>query len=176
VWLGVTGSLLLGWLAWLAATALSKTHEPIVSRAQAAGAPIAVRARISAGDPDRTWKLAQGAVHAGNHPRELKAPGDRPAYVVDVVERLTTAGPDAKPIGVSNLIAVEGYTGPGEYLLLLVPDKGTTIDGHEAFFVVGSQRSPAANFLEGGPLLIYRWGPDVAKQAARLFPSHPRTD
>jgi hypothetical protein len=34
--------LLLGWFAWLGSTALTKSREPVVSRAQAAAAPVAV--------------------------------------------------------------------------------------------------------------------------------------
>ena len=63
-----------------------------------------------------------------------------------------------------------GYTGPGEYLLLLEPEPGARLDGHPAFAVVGQQRSPGADLEGVGPPAIYKWGPDVRAQAKRLFP------
>jgi hypothetical protein len=39
-----------------------------------------------------------------------------------------------------------------------------------AYSLVGQQDSPGARLEGAGPSMIYRWGPDVQAQAARLFP------
>ena len=51
--LAVAAALFIGWLGWLAVTALTKSREPVVSRAQAAAAGVPVRAKLEMADPDR---------------------------------------------------------------------------------------------------------------------------
>lgn len=133
--------LLLGWFTWLGSTALTKSREPVVSRAQAAAAPVAVVAELS------------GSGEVAN------------AQVV-VKESLTAASP---PVGavivVKNLPVCTGFHGPGEYLLLLQPL------GAEDFVVVGQQNSPGARLEGVGAPKIYAWGPAVRAQVLRFFPT-----
>ncbi len=171
VLLAVTAALFVGWLGWLGYTALTKSREPIVSRAQAAGASVPVHAKISAAEPDKESMLLRPAANGGQLVTVLKGQADKPAFVVEVVEKLNANGPEAgTTIGVTNLPACAGFTGPGEYLLLLTRDGEATIDGRPAFTLVGQQRSPGADLEGVGPPVIYRWGPDVGKQVQRLFP------
>src|SRR5688572_20050967 len=68
-YLVAAAALFFGWLAWLSYTALTKSREPIVSRVQAAVAPVPVRAKVEAD--------ATGA----------------PSALVTVLEPLQTGGP-----------------------------------------------------------------------------------
>ena len=144
LFLAVAAALFFGWLGWLSYTALTKSRGPIVSRAQEAAASVAVRANVIAGEVDK------------------------PALQVDVLEKVYGNGPDAgAKIGVRNLADCAGYSGPGEYLLLLTKDAVTPLDGHPGYAVVGQQRSPGAPLLDSGPPMIYKWNADVAKQVQR---------
>jgi hypothetical protein len=132
--------LLLGWFAWLGSTALTKSREPVVSRAQAAAAPVAVVA-------------------------ELSGSGEVAHAEVVVKQSFTPASPEpGTVIVVKNLPACTGFHGPGEYLLLLQPL------GLEDFVVVGQQNSPGARLEGVGAPKIYAWGPAVHAQELRLFP------
>lgn len=168
----VTAALFFGWLGWLAVTALTKSHEPVVSHAQAAAAAVPVRARLEAAVPDRESLLLR-ATPNGQAVTPLKGKADKPAFVMEVVEQLRPNGPAAgTTIGVSNIDRCAGFTGPGEYLLLLNPDADATIDGRPAYTLIGQQRSPGAE-LDGAPPVIYKWGADVGKQVQRLYPTRP---
>lgn len=96
--LAAAALLLLGWLGWLGYTALAKYRGPVVSRAQAAAATLAVVARV---------------------------PGGEGAQVVEVTEVLSGVKPDG-PLAVTNLADAVGYEGAGEYLLLLAKGRGDT--------------------------------------------------
>jgi hypothetical protein len=146
----VSGALLVGWLSWLGYTALTKSRTPIVSRAQAAVATVPVRAKLTTGNKD-----------------------DKPSSIATVVEPLTPNGPaEGSQIIVRNLPECVGYTGEGEYLLLLVRDGDATIDGHPAYILVWQQRSPGSDLV--GPAMVYPWtdktGADLRQQVKHLFP------
>ena len=116
-------ALFFGWMAWLSYAALSKSHGPVVSRAQSAAATHVVEARIEAG--------------AGN----------KPLPAVKVVQSLKgDLKPDAM-VEVVNLSEAEGFTDAGNYLLLL--SKSRTSDVYQ---VVGQQRSPGYD-LVGKPVI-----------------------
>jgi hypothetical protein len=165
-----TAALLVGWFSWLGYTALAKSHSPVVSRGQAAAATVPVRAKLTAGNKDLRATLARRESAS-----TLRGEDDKPAFLATVVEQLTPTGPakDAR-IGVRNLPDCSGYAGEGEYLLLLAPDADATIDGRPAYVLVGLQRSPGADFADGGPPVIYPWteqtGDDLREQVKRLFP------
>ena len=166
--LAVAAALFIGWLGWLGYTALTKSREPVVSRAQAAAAGVPVRAKLEMAEPDRESLLLRHTPN-GRVVTPLKGQADKPAFVVEVVEKLHANGPAAgTKIGVTNLPACAGYTGPGEYLLLLNPDGDATLDGRPAYTLVGQQRSPGAE-PDGAPPMIYKWGDDVGKQVQRLY-------
>jgi hypothetical protein len=138
----VAAAAFLGWLGWLGYAALDKNRGPVVSRAQAAAATTPVRATVEAG------------------------PDDKPGPKATVVEALAAGGPAAgTAIEVVNLPDATGYTGPGDYLLLL-----TKAHGAEAFRVVGPQPSPGyeSNAAAGKPT-VYRWSEQVRAQANKLF-------
>ncbi|MCS6865201.1 MAG: hypothetical protein RMJ56_13260 [Gemmataceae bacterium] len=139
VGLAASAILLVAWFAWLGHTALTKSREPVVSRAQAAAAVVVVVA-------------------------ELDGTGDSANPQARVKESLTTPSP---PVGqvivVKNLPICTGFGGPGEYLLLLQPL------GEGEFVVVGPQNSPAARLEGISSPKIYRWGPAVRAQVLRLF-------
>ncbi len=169
IFLAVTAALFFGWLSWLSYTALTKSHGPIVSRAQAAAARVAVRAKLDPAEPDRESMLVRPAVIGGQQVIVLKGEAEKPAFVVTVVEKLHATGPEAgTKIGVSNLYACSGFSGPGEYLLLLNKEDGVTLDGHPVYTVVGQQSSPGADLERSGPPMIYPWNADVEKQAQRV--------
>ena len=168
VFLAVAAVLFFGWLGWLAVTALTKSHEPVVSHAQAAAASVPVHVRLEAAVPDRESLLLR-ATPNGQAVTPLKGKADKPAFVIEVVEQLRPNGPAAgTTIGVSNIDRCTGFTGPGEYLLLLNPDADATIDGRPAYTLVGQQRSPGAE-PDGAAPVIYKWGADVGKQVQRLY-------
>ncbi|QJX01045.1 hypothetical protein [Frigoriglobus tundricola] len=169
IFLAVTAVLFVGWLSWLGYTALNKSRGPVVSRAQAAAASVAVRAKLDLAEADRESMLVRPAVIGGQQVTVLKGQAEKPAYVVTVVEKLHANGPEAgTKIGVTNLPACHGFSEPGEYLLLLNKDDGATLDGHPVYTVVGQQRSPGADLDGVGPPVIYPWNADVEKQVQRV--------
>jgi hypothetical protein len=164
----LAAALLLAWLGWLSFTALTKSRAPTISRAQAAAAPVPVVAELTTGEEGQSSVLMRGSGELV----ELKGHPEKPAFVVKVVERLTSDGPpEGSEIGVVNLANSSGYSGPGRYLLLLqkLPD-GATVDRHPAYALIGQQRSPGADIADVGPPKIYPWSDDVRKQAAKLYP------
>ena len=71
-------------------------------------------------------------------------------------------------IEVENLPAAtdkSGFTGPGDYLLLMTD---------RPYYVVGQQRSPGNDLSGVGPPLVYRFSDSVRKQFEKLpKPSEP---
>jgi hypothetical protein len=136
----VAFALFAGWMGWLTYTTLEKSRAPIVSRAQAAAAPNPVWAEVAAG------------------------PDGRPLPKAKVDAPLTDRGPPAgSEIEVANLPDVQGFTGPGKYLLLLTPDRTPG-----RFRVADEfQRSPGYD-LSGRPV-IYPWSQGVEAGAKALF-------
>lgn len=171
VLLFISTAVLLSWFTWLSYTALTKSHEPVVSHAQAAATKFAVVATLSDGEADRESKLVRSGGIQGENATPLKAKAGKPAFTVTVKELLTANGPAKDTqIGVWNLPASVGYVGPGDYLLLLDKADDSTLDDHPAYFLVGQQRSPGADLELLGAPMIYKWGDDVRKQAKRMFP------
>jgi hypothetical protein len=175
VLLFVSGALLLGWMCWLGYTALTKSRAPIVSRAQAAVATVPVLAKLTTGNKDTRATLERRGHNGPPTTTTLHRLDDRPAFIVTVVEQLTPNGPKkGDQIGVGNLPGCAGFTGDGDYLLLLARDGDNTIDGHPSYYVVREQRSPGWDPGDTGQATIYRWdettGPDLHQQVKRLFP------
>lgn len=142
----IAAALFVGWLSWLGFTALTKSRAPVVSRAQAAGASVAVVAELEPGE------------------------GDAPSAVAKVDESFTPDAPTGS-IVVVDLPKSRGFVGKGKYLLLLNKDAP---DGPPMFKLAGQQRSPGADMADVGPPRIYPWTEDTAddmrKQARKLFP------
>ena len=137
--LALAAAVFLGWMGWLGYTALVKWRGPVVSRALAAASTHPVRAEVQAG-PDGKL-LAR----------------------VKVVEPLRGAEPPAgEEVEVVNLSGADGFTGPGEYLLLLAKDPRTG-----AYGVVGPPASPGYDPV--GKPVVYRWAREVEAQARPLF-------
>jgi len=87
-----------------------------------------------------------------------------PEKQVTVIETFSKDGPAKGPkIDVENLPRASGFTGPGQYLLLLTDPP---------FTIVGQQRSPGNDLSGVGPPLIYRWSDDVRKQY-EIMPKPP---
>ena len=129
--------LFVGWMSWLGYAALSKSREPVVSRAQTAGAQVAVVATLS---------------------------GDESPKSATVTEPLSAGAPGVgTPLDVVNLDNLQGYSGPGEYLLLLEKQG-------DRYRVVGQQRSPGYDLAGTGKAHIYRWSEDVKAQAKKVLP------
>ncbi|HJZ58020.1 MAG TPA: hypothetical protein VKE74_23970 [Gemmataceae bacterium] len=147
----VAVALFLGWIGWLAYAALSKSHGPVVSRAQATATTYAVLAEVPAG--------ADGK------------PTARPR----VVEVLAGDGPPADTqLFVANLPEAKGFAGAGPYLLLLTPDPSVgrvALNGQDlpAYSVVGQQRSPGYDLAGVGSPMIYPASDDVKAQAEKLL-------
>jgi hypothetical protein len=141
-------ALFISWMAYLGYAALTKSHTPIVSRAQAAGTEVAVVAEV---ETDKDGK---------------------PSMKAKVVETLTPGEP--KPgtvLFVVNLPEVRGFDGPGQYLLLLSPETFfQPNNGNELppFSVVGQLRSPGNELAGVGKPAIYRWTDDIRKQYEKL--------
>ena len=91
--LAAAALLFVGWLGYLGYAAVSKSRAPIVSRAQAAGAQVAVVATMGGDDAPKSATVTE--------PLSANAPGVGTA--LDVV----------------NFDNVTGWAGAGEYLLLL---------------------------------------------------------
>jgi hypothetical protein len=144
----VAATLFIGWLGYLGYAALTKNRGPVISHAQAAVATHPVVAEVEAG------------------------PDGAPSGKARVVEALGDKGPSAETeIFVTNLPAAQGFDGPGDYLLLLVPDTRGRFgrdDGPPAFAVVGQQRSPGNDLYGVGKPLVYRWTDGVRKQFEKL--------
>jgi hypothetical protein len=144
-------ALFLAWLGWLGYAAMSKSRGPVVSRVQATATTYAVVAEVSAGTEGK------------------------PAAQPRVIEVIAGDGPPANTILlVANLPEAKGFTGPGQYLLLLTPDPSVgrvVIDGKDlpAYAVVGQQRSPGYDLANVGPPMIYPVSDDVKAQAERLL-------
>jgi|GEM_PF-771698 len=171
VLLAVTTLLLLAWMTWLSYTALTKSHEPVVSHAQAAAAQLAVVAELTDGKQDQESSLIRPGGIQGQNVTVMHAQAGKPGFVVKITDPLSPKGPAKDTeIAVWNLPNCSGYTGPGQYLLLLKKDEGATLNGKPAFYLVGQQRSPGENLEGVGAPMIYRWGPDVQAQVKRLFP------
>ena len=126
------------WLSYLGYAALKKNRGPVTSHAQAAAARYAVVAVIK---------------------EEDGVPGKQ----VKVIQTLTKNGPkEGVEIDVENLPRAtkdSGFSGPGEYLLLL---------SEPPFTVVGQQRSPGNDLSGVGPPLVYRWSEEVRKQFEKM--------
>lgn len=144
---------LLGWLSYLGYAALTKSHGPIVSHAQAAAAASVVVAEV------------------------VLDPAGRPDSRVKVVETRKEGSPAAgSEITVANLTEASGFTGPGRYLLYLTqPDVAVVRVGPDgapvqsfAYSIVGQQRSPGNDLAGVGKPLIYAWNEDVRKQDEKL--------
>jgi len=132
----------IAWLTYLGYAALTKNRGPVISRAQIAAARFDVVAEVKGG--------ADG----------------KPDKQVRVIETLSKDGPAKdSTIDVENLPRASGYTGPGQYLLLLT---------ESPFTVVGQQRSPGNDLSGVGPPLIYQWSDDVRKQYEAM-PKPPET-
>jgi hypothetical protein len=171
VWLFIAATLLIGWFSWLGYTALTKSREPIVSHAQAAAATAPVVATLTAGEEGKEMRLIRPGEIQGHSTAVLREQPDKPAFLVTVKEPLTKNGPPAGTvIGVSNLTGCSGYSGPGDYLLLLAPQTGANLENHPAYVVAGPQSSPGAPLEGTGPPAIYKWGKGVEAQAKSLFP------
>jgi hypothetical protein len=127
---------LLGWFAWLSYTALTKSHEPIVPPVQAAAAQVAVRATVEIDE--------KGA----------------PSMQATVVEWLRGPQAASEKILVVNLSTAHGFTGKGDYLLLLAQE----FPG--VYHVLGARGTFGT---ESDPPTIYPWGPGVVAQEQRLF-------
>lgn len=172
----VTGGLFIAWMAWLSYTALTKTRDPIVSRAQAAAATVPVVAEITTADADRQLVVERPGGIQGKLTAPLKEQVGKPAVIVKVVELIqpNNGPPVGSEIAVSNLPTATGFTGPGQYLLLLNRDGEATVNAQgspprDAYLLAGQQRSPGADLGGVGSPMIYRWGPDVRAQTQRLF-------
>ena len=146
----VAAVLFIGWLSYLGYAALTKNRGPVISRAQAAAATHAVVAEVEAG------------------------PDGKPRPQVTVVESFggNSPGRDAK-LFVANLADVQGFDGPGQYLLLLAADprlQGVKLnpDDLPPFAVVGQQRSPGNDLVGVGRPLVYHWTDDLRKQFEKL--------
>jgi hypothetical protein len=171
----VTGALLAGWFAWLSYTALTKSRAPVVSRAQASAAKVPVRATLATGRDD--LRANHSFVGPNNVVVQnlLVGKAERPAFAVTVTEQLHPSGPAVgEKIAVRNLCEASGYTGHGDYLLLLVRDGDATIDGAPAYVLAGIPRSVGGDGGDGVAPLIYPWteahAADLRKQVKRLFP------
>ena len=138
LWLILAAVAFVGWLSYLSFAALTKNRGPVISRAQAAAAKVAIVASV-------------------------EAEGGKPLSKVKVSETLWGNGPpNGAEIEVENLPSASdksGFVGPGEYLLLLTAP---------SFRVVGQQRSPGNDVAHTGPPLIYRWTDGVKMDFASL--------
>lgn len=131
-----------GWLSYLSYAALTKSREPVISRAQAAAAKHALVATVEEedGKPRSTVKVIESLWGHG--------PASGTEIVIENLPSATTKG---------------GYTGPGDYFLLLTDPP---------FRVVGQQRSPGNDLAHTGPPLIYRWA-DGLKREFEAIPKVP---
>jgi hypothetical protein len=142
--------LFIGWLSYLGYAALVKNRGPVISRAQAAAATHAIVAEVKPG------------------------PDGKPQHRVTVSEVLRGDGVNpSRDLFISNLANVQGFDGPGEYLLLLVADPRAqdhklNADQLLTFAVMGQQRSPGHDIAGVGPPLVYRATDDVRNQFAKM--------
>lgn len=168
----VAAVLFVGWLCWLGYTALTRSQSPYISRAQAAGATVAVVAELTAGEDGQTVLLVRRGSRSPDM-IELKEKADRPAVKATVVESWKGGPEKGASIGVTNLPNCAGYTGPGTYLLLLNPEPDAVVEKLPAYSVAGAQRSPGNDPIESGALRVYPWNEktsaDLRKQVETLF-------
>lgn len=144
LFLAATGLAVVAWLAWLSVTALNKSRDPVVSRAQAAIAPIAVVAKVKSGKdgkPDPTVNLVKSL--SSKFEKSLEG-----------------------PLLVTNLPTASGFDGDGEYLLLLSPEANAFLPDDSPVFQLAHVRTTAT---DTDPPVIYKWSADVEKQAERLY-------
>jgi hypothetical protein len=136
----IASVLFVGWLSYLGFAALTKSREPVISRAQAAAAKHALVATIQeeGGKPRSTVKVLESLWGEG--------PAAGTETVIENLPSATTKG---------------GYTGSGDYLLLLTDPP---------FRVVGQQRSPGNDLAHVGPPLIYRWSEGLRREFQALPP------
>lgn len=168
-------ALFVGWLSWLGYTALTKSHSPVVSHAQAAGAAVAVVAELTTGADGRPVFVLRQDAPQGRAVTELKEKADRPAVTVKVSEVLKGGGLEpGTTIGVTNLPSCVGYSGPGTYLLLLNKDETARVEGHLAYTLAGPQLVPGTEPAAAGAMFIYPWNEqttaDLRKQVEKLLP------
>jgi hypothetical protein len=127
-----------GWLSYLGYAVLTKYRGPVISRAQAAAAKSAIRAKVD-------------------------VESDLPKRKVTVIETLSPNGPArGSQIEIENLPAAtekSGFTGEGEYLLLLTDPP---------YSVVGQQRSPGNNVDAVRAPLVYRWSEELRMEFEKL--------
>jgi hypothetical protein len=139
-----------GWLAWLGYAAAAKNRGPVVSRAQATAVV------------GETEKGAGVIAHVEAGPDGAAEPK------VVVKELVTTNGPkEGTELEVANLSAAAGFSGSGDYLLLLVFDRPTG-----AWVVAGRQRSPGYDLgSDTRPIdpVIYPATDEVKAQATKLL-------
>jgi hypothetical protein len=135
--LAAAAVLFVGWLGWLGYAAVSRDRRPPVSRAQAAAAQVAVVASLAGDDGPKTATVTE--------PLSPGAPGV------------------GTTLDVPNLKDVVGYSGQGEYLLLLERQG-------DRYWVVGKQRSPGYESISENKAHVYRWSDDVKAQAKKLLP------
>lgn len=140
LFLAVTALALVAWLAWLSITAMNKSREPIVSRAQASLAPLAVVATVKVGKDGK------------------------PDANVVVVKTPGREKPLEGKLLVTNLPSARGFEGDGEYLLLLAPEL-FAMDSEPMYQLVVFRTTST----DTDPPVIYKWSPDVEKQAERLY-------
>ncbi len=170
----IATALFVGWLGWLGFTALTKSRAPVVSRAQAAGATVPVVVELTTGEDGREVFLLR---QHQPFPTPHKEKADRPAIVAAVVESFNDGPEKGIQIAVTDLPNCTGYTGPGQYLLLLNKVEGAYVAApgatHTAYTLAGQQRSPGSDLI-GGPWVIYPWSEktadDLRKQVKKLFP------
>src|SRR5262245_30693325 len=127
-----------GWLSYLGYAALTKYRGPVISRAQASAAKAAIRAKVD-------------------------VENNLPKRTVKVIESLAANGPTKDTeIEVENLSAAtdrSGFTGEGEYLLLLTDPP---------YSVVGQQRSPGNNVDGVRAPLVYRWSEELRREYEKM--------
>ena len=171
----VAAVLFVGWLGWLGATALTKSHAPIISRAQAAGATVVVVADLTTGEDGRVVHLIRQVPQQGAFPLALSEKADRPALVVKVLQSLKDGPAPEAQIGVANLPDCVGYAGPGRYLLLLNKDAASHFEGNrDAYLLAERPRLPGTDPSAVGLPVIYPWSDkteaDLLDQVKKLFP------
>jgi hypothetical protein len=131
----VAAALFLAWLGWLSFLVLTASHPIVLSRPQFLVSSLDLTAhvdQISGAEPRVTVQ-------------EVRWPGDERARALE-----------GKTIPVGNLAEVDGWTGPGEYILPLMTDW----QGH--YTVTGTPPSPG--FPRVGKPRIYPVTPETLAQ------------
>ncbi len=147
--LAVALAAFLGWLGYLSYAALTKDRGPVVSRAQWAAATYRVVGKVAAGSDGQP-------LTAVTLTEALGPAGPAANATVEVVDlKAAVRRPDEPPQPDATV-----FSGPGDYLLLLVKDGGK-------YRIADLPRSPGVEAGVGRPL-IYPWTPAVAAQAGAL--------